>query len=81
MATYNTYDSNLMGIDSLVSGLVVLRYSVALSTNPATLYHPRRPDFATTLLLKPNYTVKWGGGGDSVVILSGSCKYEYFTAK
>jgi hypothetical protein len=54
---------------------------MALSTNPATLYHPKRPEFSTTLLWKPRYTVKGLGRGSSVVILSGSWKYEYFTAK
>jgi len=60
LATCNTYDSSLLGIDSWVSGLVVPRFSVALPTNPATLYHPRRPEFSTTLLWKHLYTMNWG---------------------
>jgi hypothetical protein len=44
----------LLGIDGWVSGLVVPRFSVALSTDTATLYHPRRPEFSTTLLWKPH---------------------------
>jgi hypothetical protein len=54
LATYDTYDSSLLGIDSWVSGLVVPRFAVTLSTNPATLYHPKRPEFSTTLLWKPH---------------------------
>jgi hypothetical protein len=73
------YDSGLLGSNSCVSGVMVPRFSKALSTNPAMLYHPTRPEFSTTLLWKPHYTVGWGG--ICMVILSGSCMYEYFTAK
>ena len=76
---FSFFNQCFMGIDSWASDLVVSRFSMALSTNPATLYHPKRPEFSTTVLWKPRYTVK--GGGSSVVILSGSWKYEYFTVK
>ena len=41
---------------------MVPRFSIALSTNPAILYHPRRPEFNNNSAVETSLHCEVGGG-------------------